>query len=194
MNEDRHDLADFLGRARRQRGDSAVPFYERDRWGRPRKREYESLDLRSVDLGGACLRGVRLIDCNLSNASLERADTRGTEVVRCDLSQTTLRSSHGYIKVISCFGADGDWRDAGLGWMTMVDTILTRFDLSGAVLRRARFTRTTLDRCQFSGVDLIRACFSECAVVEPMGWPVVPDDVVVDDATVRASSATVFRP
>ncbi|MBN2800790.1 MAG: pentapeptide repeat-containing protein [Deltaproteobacteria bacterium] len=191
-NEDPRD--DFLARARGVRGDPEGPFVERSRQGGLERLTYHSLDLGNVDLTGACLRGVRLVECDLSDAILVDCDTRGTQLIRCNLSRTRLVSNRGFSRVQQCFGTGADWSDSLLESTPFIGVNFEGFSFENARMTRVRFTESELLDCKFAGATLDGLFSRDTAFVAPTGWSGPPDGADVDSSTVQRSTPELFEP
>lgn len=111
-------------------------------------RNFQSADLRGIQLAGANLRGANLISAKLNNAYLSNAKLDSAKLVIADLSNADL--SNASLRKAKLMGAI--LRDANLSGAD-----LSRADLSDADLRNAKLVGANLLGANLSATDLTNA-------------------------------------
>jgi len=111
-------------------------------------RNFQSADLRGIQLAGANLRGANLISAKLNNANLSNAKLDSAKLVIADLSNADL--SNASLRKAKLMGAI--LRDANLSGAD-----LSRANLSDADLRNAKLVGANLLGVNLSAADLTNA-------------------------------------
>ncbi|WP_187414947.1 pentapeptide repeat-containing protein [Nonomuraea sp. PA05] len=116
-----------------------------------------------LNLRGAHLNGLDLIDANLVRADLTGASLAGADLSRADLNEATLANAD-LSRTTLCAARMGGakltqavLREADLSAAGLVKAEITDADLSDACLREADLSGTKAERARFTGADVTEA-------------------------------------
>jgi hypothetical protein len=128
--------------------------------------QLDRIDLLSVNLQNATLRGTSICDALLRMAKVDGADLSGSKMVRSDCKGATFCKSILDIANMS---------DAELSWCIFSDASFRETDLSGARLRntvfhRAKLVGANLTFALLDNVDLTDATVHACRVYATAVW------------------------
>ncbi|MFC7615359.1 pentapeptide repeat-containing protein [Actinokineospora soli] len=127
-----------------------------------------SADLRAADLRGANLSEANLVEANLheaklSGANLREANLQAAKLRGADLSRANLREAN--LQAAVLHGTDLNWTDlveanlrgADLNSANLGNTILSRADMSDAILAYANFVEANLTEANLTAAILVGA-------------------------------------
>ncbi|MFB2978239.1 pentapeptide repeat-containing protein [Microseira sp. BLCC-F43] len=125
-------------------------------------RNFQSADLRGIELAGAGLRDANLIGTLLNNADLRNAQLDGVKLVIADLSNGDLsNASLRKAKLMGAILRDTNLSGADLSYADLSDTDLRNANLVGAKLVGANLSAADLSGADLSGANLEGAQLSD---------------------------------